>query len=389
MSRLACRGELPSASARRPPRWLWPEDAQQEAAREEVQAHVGASARTPGTTTERGALHGCRLRRGSATSRRTCSSAPSVATTGGCDWFVVDVDRERRSVAVRLRRARRGLHAADLSCRKLRTISSRRRHGAAPAPPLSSFTCHARAASASSRSTAGSARASWRERTRRSGFARGAARRRRRAARLRVPPPPPRPAARGAERLEAGRARRAGGALPRRRRLRRADQRARHPGRRDRPGRACTARTSGGCARCSAISRRRPTGRCLVDGFRLGPTAPTHRAVVDGDTKSAAIAAASIVAKVTRDRLMRRLDALYPRYGFVSHVGYITPDHSAAVRAARAERAAPHVVPGALLRGLTCRRAGAWRSGAWRGTTGCAATASSARTSGPAATSST
>lgn len=72
---------------------------------------------------------------------------------------------------------------------------------------------------------------------------------------------------------------------------------------------------------------------CLVDGFRLGPLAPPHRAVVDGDTKSAAIAAASIVAKVTRDRVMRRLDALYPRYGFCSHVGYITPAHSAAVRA--------------------------------------------------------
>jgi ribonuclease HII len=72
---------------------------------------------------------------------------------------------------------------------------------------------------------------------------------------------------------------------------------------------------------------------CLVDGFRLGPTAPAHRAVVDGDTKSAAIAAASIVAKVTRDRVMRRLDALYPRYGFSRHVGYITPGHSAAVRA--------------------------------------------------------
>lgn len=72
---------------------------------------------------------------------------------------------------------------------------------------------------------------------------------------------------------------------------------------------------------------------CLVDGFRLGPTAPTHRAVVDGDTKSAAIAAASIIAKVTRDRVMRRLDALYPRYGFARHVGYITPSHSAAVRA--------------------------------------------------------
>ena len=76
-----------------------------------------------------------------------------------------------------------------------------------------------------------------------------------------------------------------------------------------------------------------PAETCLVDGFRLGPTAPAHRAVVDGDTKSAAIAAASIVAKVTRDRVMRRLDALYPRYGFARHVGYITPGHSAAVRA--------------------------------------------------------
>ena len=75
-----------------------------------------------------------------------------------------------------------------------------------------------------------------------------------------------------------------------------------------------------------------PAEACLVDGFRLGPTAPPHRAVVDGDTKSAAIAAASIVAKVVRDRAMRRFDALYPRYGFSSHVGYITPEHSAVVR---------------------------------------------------------
>ena len=74
-----------------------------------------------------------------------------------------------------------------------------------------------------------------------------------------------------------------------------------------------------------------PAEACLVDGFRLGPLAPPHTAVVDGDTKSAAIAAASIVAKVTRDRLMRRLDALYPRYGFSSHVGYITPGHTRAV----------------------------------------------------------
>ena len=93
--------------------------------------------------------------------------------------------------------------------------------------------------------------------------------------------------------------------------------------------------------------------RCLVDGFRLGPLAPPHSAVVDGDTKSAAIAAASIIAKVTRDRIMRRLDALYPRYGFSRHVGYITPNHSAAVRAHgpceqhRLSYAAKCYVPGA------------------------------------------
>jgi len=74
-----------------------------------------------------------------------------------------------------------------------------------------------------------------------------------------------------------------------------------------------------------------PAEACLVDGFRLGPSAPEHLAVVDGDTKSAAIAAASVVAKVTRDRLMRRMDALYPHYGFSSHVGYITPAHTRVV----------------------------------------------------------
>jgi ribonuclease HII len=75
-----------------------------------------------------------------------------------------------------------------------------------------------------------------------------------------------------------------------------------------------------------------PAEACLVDGFRLGPSAPEHTAVVDGDERSAAIAAASIVAKVVRDRTMRRMDALYPGYGFASHVGYITPTHSRLVR---------------------------------------------------------
>jgi ribonuclease HII len=83
----------------------------------------------------------------------------------------------------------------------------------------------------------------------------------------------------------------------------------------------------------SALAALHPPAEvCLVDGFRLGPKAPPHRAVVDGDERSAAIAAASIVAKVTRDRMMRRIDSLYPKYGFSSHVGYITPSHSARVR---------------------------------------------------------
>jgi len=76
-----------------------------------------------------------------------------------------------------------------------------------------------------------------------------------------------------------------------------------------------------------------PAEACLVDGFRLGPSAPPHLAVVDGDERSAAIAAASVIAKVTRDRYMRRAAALYPAFGFASHVGYITPRHSAVVRA--------------------------------------------------------
>src|SRR6266571_5011285 len=82
----------------------------------------------------------------------------------------------------------------------------------------------------------------------------------------------------------------------------------------------------------AALWACQPADVSLVDGFKLGPTAPPHRAVVDGDTKSAAIAAASIVAKVTRDRYMRMADAIYPGYGFVSHVGYITPAHTRIVR---------------------------------------------------------
>jgi ribonuclease HII len=71
---------------------------------------------------------------------------------------------------------------------------------------------------------------------------------------------------------------------------------------------------------------------CLTDGFRLPEAALEHRAVVGGDRTSAAVAAASIIAKVTRDRFMRRAAGDYPQYGFEHHVGYITEIHSGAVR---------------------------------------------------------
>jgi ribonuclease HII len=65
----------------------------------------------------------------------------------------------------------------------------------------------------------------------------------------------------------------------------------------------------------------------LVDGFSLPGCALAHEAVVGGDGRSAAIAAASIVAKVTRDRVMRRLHERYPAYGFDRHMGYATAFH--------------------------------------------------------------
>ncbi|HEV2998149.1 MAG TPA: ribonuclease HII, partial [Solirubrobacteraceae bacterium] len=64
---------------------------------------------------------------------------------------------------------------------------------------------------------------------------------------------------------------------------------------------------------------------CLVDGFSVPEFERPQRAIVDGDATSAAIAAASIVAKVTRDRYMRRADLLYPGWSFAEHVGYSTP----------------------------------------------------------------
>jgi ribonuclease HII len=71
----------------------------------------------------------------------------------------------------------------------------------------------------------------------------------------------------------------------------------------------------------------------LVDGNMLPPDLPcAAEAIVDGDALSVSIAAASIIAKVTRDRLMQRLGNAYPAYGFERHMGYSTPEHFAALR---------------------------------------------------------
>jgi ribonuclease HII len=71
----------------------------------------------------------------------------------------------------------------------------------------------------------------------------------------------------------------------------------------------------------------------LVDGNMLPPNLPCPaQAIVDGDALSVSIAAASIVAKVTRDRLMGQLGQAFPNYGFERHMGYSTPSHFAALR---------------------------------------------------------
>ena len=75
----------------------------------------------------------------------------------------------------------------------------------------------------------------------------------------------------------------------------------------------------------------RPGCVCLSDGFGVPPTGFEQRPVVGGDATSAAIAAASVVAKVTRDRFMQRAAEHYPHWEFQEHVGYSTPEHRAAI----------------------------------------------------------
>lgn len=74
------------------------------------------------------------------------------------------------------------------------------------------------------------------------------------------------------------------------------------------------------------------TDFCLVDGLPVKGLPVNHRAIVKGDARSLSIAAASIFAKVTRDRMMIEADALYPQYEFAKHKGYGTKSHMEALR---------------------------------------------------------
>ena len=70
-----------------------------------------------------------------------------------------------------------------------------------------------------------------------------------------------------------------------------------------------------------------PADYALVDGNRMPPLSVPGETIVKGDSLSASIAAASVLAKVSRDRLMLELDSLYPEYQFAKHKGYGTALH--------------------------------------------------------------
>jgi ribonuclease HII len=75
-----------------------------------------------------------------------------------------------------------------------------------------------------------------------------------------------------------------------------------------------------------------PPQLVLIDAVRLSALGCPQRAIIKGDRRSASIAAASIIAKVHRDRLMAEWDRVYPGYGFAEHKGYATEAHQSALR---------------------------------------------------------
>lgn len=84
---------------------------------------------------------------------------------------------------------------------------------------------------------------------------------------------------------------------------------------------------------CAIEQLSPPPDFLLIDGNRFKPTLPiAFETVVKGDSKVFSIAAASILAKVHRDTLMKLLDSAYPQYGFANHVGYATREHINAIK---------------------------------------------------------
>ena len=86
-------------------------------------------------------------------------------------------------------------------------------------------------------------------------------------------------------------------------------------------------------AMCYAVEQLRPAPDfLLIDALSLPALDLPQRGIIKGDTLSLSIAAASIVAKVTRDRLMVEMDALYPGYRLAKNKGYATPEHEEALQ---------------------------------------------------------
>jgi ribonuclease HII len=83
--------------------------------------------------------------------------------------------------------------------------------------------------------------------------------------------------------------------------------------------------------RTALLGVARPEGICLVDGFNVPEFGFEQRAVIDGDCRSAAIAAASVLAKVSRDRYMKKAAVHHTDWDFDTNVGYSTPEHRAAI----------------------------------------------------------
>jgi ribonuclease HII len=82
-----------------------------------------------------------------------------------------------------------------------------------------------------------------------------------------------------------------------------------------------------------AVGKLKPVpDHCVIDGTMLPGIRMSATPMVGGDRACFSVAAASIIAKVTRDRLMQELDREYPQYGFARHKGYGTREHMAALR---------------------------------------------------------